>query len=264
MVRPDAGTISVTEVDAVAHPAAARRRLGLAPQRIGLTPTLTVRENLIFAGRLAGVSGSTLLRRVVEVADALGLGELLHRKAGRLSGGEQRRTHVACALVDAPPLLLLDEPTSGLDPGGRHAVLELVREQSRRGVAVCYSTHQLEEVEDLGGPVTILHRGCVVAHDSVATLVSRHGQAVVDLRFESEVVGRLDPLEAWTSARITGSTVRLTTDQPGQAIARALAALDADLSRLRSVDVSRTGLETVFLALTGESFASPDQPGAGD
>ena len=263
LVRPDAGAITVLGVDAVAHPALARRGLGLAPQRLGLTPTLTVRENLLFAGRLAGGSaaGATLGRRISEVADALGLGDLLDRKAGRLSGGEQRRTHVACALVHEPPVLLLDEPTSGVDPAGRRALLDLVRGQSSRGVAVCYSTHLLQDAEDLDGPVTILHRGRVVARDTVRALVASHGRAVIDLRFDSDVTAQLGPSAAWASADVAGRTVRLTTDEPGPAIARALAALDADLHRLRSVDVSRTGLETVFLALTGEHFATSDRMG---
>jgi ABC-2 type transport system ATP-binding protein len=263
LVRPDAGTIAVLGFDAVAHPAEARRRLGLAPQRLGLTPTLSVRENMQFAGRLAGGTGSgaTLGRRVSEVADALGLGDLLDRKAGRLSGGEQRRVHVACALVHEPPVLLLDEPTSGVDPAGRRALLELVRGQSSRGVAVCYSTHLLPDAEDLDGPVAILHRGRVVARDTVTALVARHGRSVVDLRFASEVTARLGPSAAWASAEVMGRTIRLTTDEPGPAIAQALAALDADLPGLQSVDVTRTGLETVFLALTGEHFAPSDRVG---
>ncbi|MGH9281169.1 MAG: ATP-binding cassette domain-containing protein, partial [Acidimicrobiales bacterium] len=115
LVRPDAGEISVGGVDAVANPPAARRLLGFAPQRLGLTPTMTTRENLTFFGRLARVSPSALLSRISQVAEALALTDVLDRRAGNLSGGQQRRVHVACSLVHAPPLVLLDEPTSGVD-----------------------------------------------------------------------------------------------------------------------------------------------------
>ena len=257
LVRPDAGEISVMGVDAVARPAAARRLLGLAPQRLGITPTLTVRENLVFSGCLGGVARSAARRRGDEAGEALDLTALLDRKAGSLSGGEQRRVHVACALVHGPPVLLLDEPTSGVDPLARRALIEVVGRLHRQGTAVCYSTHQLDDVEDLGASVVILHRGRVVARDQVAALVARHGQTVVELRFETEVKDPLPLSPAWARAEVAGCTVRLTTHEPGPAIAQALAALGDRAPQLRSVDVDRAGLGTVFLALTGERYPTP-------
>lgn len=260
LLRPDGGGISVMGVDALARPATARRLLGLAPQRLGITPTLTVRENLVFSGCLAGVPRPAARRRSSEAAEALGLTTLLDRKAGALSGGEQRRVHVACALVHWPPVLLLDEPTSGVDPLARRALIDVVGMLQRQGTAVCYSTHQLEDVEELGASVVMLHQGRVVARDRVTALIERHGGTVVDLRFETDLRRPLPPSPAWTRAEVTGSTVRLTTREPGPAIVQALAAL-GDQARLVSIDVDRAGLGTVFLTLTGERYPAP---GSGD
>jgi ABC-2 type transport system ATP-binding protein len=258
LVRPDAGEVEVGGLDARAHPAAARRRLGLAPQRLGLTPTFTVEQNLVFAGRLAGLSAGPARAAAREVAEALGVAHLLERVAGRLSGGEQRRVHVGCAVVHRPAVVLLDEPTSGVDPPARQAMLDLVRRLAAEGTAVCLSTHQLDEVEELGASVALLHHGRLVAHDRVAALVARHGRAVVDLRFDADVAGL--PL-AMEGLEVDGRRVRIVTDDPGRALAEVLPALAGRPPTLESVEVVRPGLATVFLALTGERYPGGDGGG---
>lgn len=256
LVQPDAGEVEVGGVDARARPAAARRLLGLAPQRLGLTPTFTVEQNLVFAARLAGCAAGPARAAAREVAEALGVEHLLGRPAGRLSGGEQRRVHVGCAVVHRPAVVLLDEPTSGVDPSAREAMLDLVRRLAAEGAAVCLSTHQLDEVEELGASVALLHHGRLVAHDRVADLVARHGQAVVDLRFDADVTGLPLVVEGM---EVHGRCVRIVTDDPARALAEVLPAMAGQPVTLESVEVVRPGLATVFLALTGERY-----PGGGD
>lgn len=263
LLRPDAGEISVMGIDVRTRPVAARRLLGLAPQRLGITPMSTVLENMVFFGGLAGGTRSVARRRALQAAEGLGLTDLLDRKAGRLSGGEQRRVHVACALVHRPPVLLLDESTSGVDPPARQALLDMVRDLHRHGTAVCYSTHQLEDVEDLGASVVILHRGQVVARDELSALLSRHARTVVDLRFDAELDRPLPRSPAWVEAEVMGAAVRLTTDEPGPAIAQVLAVMGDEGPRLQSVDVTTAGLGTVFLALTGERYPPSSAEGGG-
>jgi ABC-2 type transport system ATP-binding protein len=153
-------------------------------------------------------------------------------------------------------VVLLDEPTGGVDPYARRAMLDLVRRLAGEGAAVCFSTHQLDEVEELGASVALLHHGRVVARDAVAALVARHGKAVVDLRFDADVVG-LDV--ALGGLEVDGRRVRIVTDDPGRALAEVLPAVAGRLPGLESVEVVRPGLATVFLALTGERY-----PGGGD
>ncbi|MGH9278135.1 MAG: ATP-binding cassette domain-containing protein, partial [Acidimicrobiales bacterium] len=198
---------------------------------------------------------SALLSRISQVAEALALTAVLDRRAGHLSGGQQRRVHVACALVHAPPVVLLDEPTSGVDAAARRGLVDLVRQLSSAGAAICYSTNQITDAEDLGGSVAILNRGEIVARDEVSALVAHHGRAVVEIELDADVGGPLGPSPAWSSAEVSGGRVVLTTDAPGPAIAAALAVLGGNARRLRSVDVTKAGLETVFLALTGERYS---------
>jgi ABC-2 type transport system ATP-binding protein len=170
LLRPDAGEASV-----FGAPAGRRRAdVGLAPQAPGVYPSVRVRDNLVLFGELAGVRGQALDQRITEVAEAIGLAGLLGRRTGSLSAGEQRRLHLALALVHRPRLLLLDEPTTSLDVEATVAFLELVRHLAAEGAAICYSTNQLTEVEALGRSVAILDAGRVVAHGSLATILERH------------------------------------------------------------------------------------------
>jgi ABC-2 type transport system ATP-binding protein len=258
--RPDAGSVHVAGVDALREPHAVRAHLGLAPQELGVYPTLSVRDNLRFHGELAGLRRTALSRRVAEVADALALSGLLQRAARELSGGEARRVHTAMSVMGRPRLLLLDEPTAGADIGMRAQLLELVRTLAAEGAAVCYSTHYLPEVEQLGASIAIIDAGRIVARGPLQALVAAHSSAAVELRFE----GPPPELAEMPQARADGATLRVATEEsPAVAAARILAGLGDATRRLRAVELIEPSLETVFLELTGRRFSS-DRNGNGE
>ena len=206
LLTPDAGTVAVPG------------RPGLAPQEIGVYPSLTVRENLLaFAEvhRVPRAWASRLLEPFV-------LSALADRPAGRLSGGEQRRLHTAIALVHRPEVALLDEPTAGADTETRAAILAAVRELARDGTAVVYTTHYLPEVEALDASVALLEAGRVIASGTVASLVEQHAESTLELTFAD------------------GRVVR----RPGDS----LGSLDDGVVR---AEVIRPSLEAAYLALTG-------------
>jgi len=253
VIRPDAGTVCVGGVDALAHPHEARRLLGVAPQETGLYPTLTCRENLRFFAELAGLGRRELRRAVDSVAAALQLTDLLDRRAQYLSGGERRLLHTALALVNRPPLALLDEPTTGADVRTRAQLLQLVREIAADGSAILYSTHYLTEIEQLAASVVILDRGHVIARGTVAQLVAAHASNVVELTFEGPVPARLAGGPG-ASVVAEGSVLRVHTHDPGAATAAILADLGPRAAELRSVEVVQPSLETAYLELTGRRY----------
>lgn len=248
--RPDAGSVRVNGIDVTARPYDVRQYIGLAPQDLGIYPGVTIRENLVLFGELAGLRGRGLGSRIDEVCEALELTELEGRPAATLSGGEKRRLHTAIALLHRPPLLLLDEPTTGADVRTRLNLLEVVRGLAAEGSAVCYCTHYLGEVESLGASVAILERGRVIASGLVADLIARHGKAAVEMCFEgpAPVLG-LDDVTAPSE-----SVVRIGATNPTEVAAKALAALGAEAGRLRSIDIIHPSLESVYLELTGRRF----------
>ncbi len=248
--RADAGSVLVNGVDALAHPQQARHYIGLAPQDLGIYPVVTVRRNLELFGELAGLAKPALERQTENVAAALFLDDLLDRKAGELSGGQKRRLHTAIALLNDPPLILLDESTTGADVETRAALIELVRELARRGSAVLYSTHYLQEVEALDASVVIIESGRVIAEGSVDSLMSRNGEAVVELTFDGSPPGAVGAYEV----SVHGSVMRVSADNPGGSMADILGSLGPDAARLTGVEVIRPSLETVYLALTGHRY----------
>jgi ABC-2 type transport system ATP-binding protein len=248
--RPDAGRVEVCGIDAVRSPREVRARLGIAPQETGVYLPLRVRDNLRFFAGLAGLRRSEAAARIDEVANALGLESLLDRRAAQLSGGERRRVHTAIALLHRPELILLDEPTTGADVRTRTQILDLVRDLARAGSAVVYSTHYLQEIETLGADVAFLDRGRIVARGSLADLIERHGSSALELTFDGAV-----PLAARVEgAVVEGTTARIVAGDPAARAAQLLPALGAEARALRSVEILRPSLESVYLTVTGRRY----------
>jgi ABC-2 type transport system ATP-binding protein len=254
--RPDAGSVVIGGIDALAHPRGARRQLGLAPQDTGIYPTLTCAQNLRFFGELAGLRGRDLDREVDSIAAALQLTALLDRRGQQLSGGERRRLHTALALVHRPRLVLLDEPTTGADVQSRSQLLQFVQELAGAGSAVVYSTHYLHEVEQLDASVVIIDHGRCIARGSTAELVASHAANVVRLAFNGPAP-HIDPMSNGARVTVDGSVVNIHTDEPGAVTAGVLERLGSRARDLRSLEVIRPSLEAVFLDLTGRRY-QPD------
>jgi ABC-2 type transport system ATP-binding protein len=228
LTRPDAGRVLVGGIDVTARRRLARQLIGFAPQQLGLFLPLSLRENLRLFGRLAGLRGPRLNSRMAETAAALGLTEVLGRPVGLLSGGQQRRAQAATALLHRPGLLLLDEPTAGADPATRQALLRVVRLLAEEGTAVCYTTHYLPELSDLGATIAVAARGRVIARGSQQQMLA----------------GLPTELQA-TLSDGTRQTVR-TTDP-----SRSLSELISGGSVLRDVDIRRPSLDDLYHSLAG-------------
>ena len=251
--RADAGVVEVGGMDALARRSEVRRRIGLAPQDLGIYPVVSVRRNLQLFGRLAGLSERELRTRIDEVADALDITGLLDRQGGTLSGGQKRRLHTAIALLHRPELLLLDEATTGADVETRGHILDIVRRLAAEGSAVLYSTHYLQEVEDLNANVALLDEGRVIARGGVRDLIAAHAGAVVELTF----AGGVPDLNADGDVRVEGNRARITTSDPAGTLSTVIPRLPAGV--LDSVEILRPNLEAVYLTLTGRRYEEADK-----
>jgi len=246
-LRPaDAGRVRVAGVDALRDRRRAATHIGLAPQELGLYPTLTVVANLTLFARLAGLRGAVLRRRVHDTAERLGLQDQLTRRAAELSGGQKRRLHTGLALLHRPDLMFLDEPTVGADVPSRAGILDVVREMAAAGGTVVYTTHYLAELEQLGADIAVLHEGRIAVRGSLAEVVGRYARASVALRF----AGPPPPLEGWRADQAS-LVPDEAPDDPGRAAAAALARLGDAASGLLGVEITPPSLETAYLAITG-------------
>jgi len=172
LLRPDRGTVTLDDVPVGDDGSAVKRRIGLVPQEIALHEDMSALANLQLFGALYGVAGTLLRERCAAALDLVGLGERAGARPATFSGGMKRRLNIACALVHDPDLLILDEPTVGVDPQSRNAIFANLEELRRRGKALVYTTHYMEEVERLCDRIVIVDHGRVVAADSLAGLMS--------------------------------------------------------------------------------------------
>ncbi|MFV0523263.1 MAG: ABC transporter ATP-binding protein [Acidimicrobiales bacterium] len=246
LLRADTGTVSLDGHDAVADRQYLMARLGFVPQNLSVYPTLTVEANLRFFADLRMVPRADRNRAITRVADHLLLDQLLDRKVGQLSGGEQRRLHAAIGLLGRPRVVLLDEPTAGADAATRSHLLNAVRALAvEDGTACVYTSHYTPEIETIADRVAVLHHGKVRTWGSVESVIEAHGRTTLDLSF-------CRPVSAGAWGHHALDHVRIDTEHPSETLAKVLAELEADASALSSVDISRPSLESAYLALTEE------------
>jgi ABC-2 type transport system ATP-binding protein len=251
LVRADAGQVSVGGVDVRRDPHRARRLLAVAPQELALYVTATAGDNLRLFAALAGLRRRALRRAVDQVAEELQLTDVLGQRVGLLSGGQQRRTQAAAALVGEAPLLLLDEPTAGADPQTRAALLGVVRARAARGAAVLYTTHYLPELADLGATLAVARAGRIIARGDQDALISGL-PGELWLRLDGTARGeaglRSLPGGIARRARAVDGELRITSTEPPADLAALLSAGCTPVS----VDVRRPDIDDLYHALAPE------------
>lgn len=176
LMKPDAGSIRIDQVDALADPLAARRRMGVLPDAKGLYKRLTARENIEYFGRLQGLDEGLLKRRTDELVAALDLADIAGRRSEGFSQGQRVKTAIARALVHAPANVLLDEPTNGLDVMATRAMRRFLFGLRDAGHCVLFSSHIMQEVAALCDRIVVIARGRVVADGSPDELRAQTGQ----------------------------------------------------------------------------------------
>jgi ABC-2 type transport system ATP-binding protein len=174
LLRPSSGTVRLFGRDVTADPAAHRGLFGLVPQETALYGSLTARENLMYFGRMQGLSGGRLAQRVQKVLALLELQSEDRRRVDAFSGGLKRRLNLGVALLDEPPLLILDEPTVGIDVQSRHSILTGLSRLNESGLTLVYTSHYMEEVERLCPVVAIMDHGRVLEQGRRDELLVRH------------------------------------------------------------------------------------------
>ncbi len=189
VLKPDAGSASINDVDVVAHPLSARRALGVLPHGAGLYPQLTTRENIAYFGRLHGIHEPALSARVDQLIARLDLEEIAERRAKGFSQGQRTKVALARALVHRPKNLLLDEPTNGLDVMSTLALRNWLAELKGRGHCIVLSSHIMQEVAALCDDIVIVAHGRVVAQGTTETLRARFGNKSLEEIFVETVAG---------------------------------------------------------------------------
>ena len=233
-----------------------RRQIGVGTQDLAVYGELTARENLRFVGKLYGLRGGELARRVDEVLAAVGLTENADQRAGTFSGGMKRRLNLGVAIVHEPRLLLLDEPTTGVDPQSRNHIFEQVRSLNAAGVTVIYTSHYMEEVQALCRRIGILDHGKLIACDALEALLHTLPGSI-RLRVAggaAAVRGRVAVLPGVEVTAARGETLELQCTDVPRALLAVVAILNELNVELLGLETHEPDLERVFLHLTGRAL----------
>ena len=262
--RPDSGKASVAGADVLSSPNEVRRRIGVVAQGSGVDPVATGRENLMLQGRVYGMRGAALRRRVDELLERFRLAKAADRPARTYSGGMQRRLDIALGMIHSPQVLFLDEPTTGLDPEVRADMWEMIRRLvTDDGLTVLLTTHYMDEADRLADRVAIVDGGRVVAEGTPEALKSDlEGDAVHIELAEPQAADRARDLLSRVTAngtQVEGKTVRARVRAGAEAVPRILTALDGAGIAVASVTVSRPSLDDVYFRHTGRSLAAAEE-----
>ena len=173
LVAPDSGEVIIAGRRLGGDTDPAKRRIGLVPQDLALYDELSARDNLRFFGALYRLSGAALDEAIRQSLELVELSDRARDRVGTYSGGMKRRLNLAAGLLHDPDILLLDEPTVGVDPQSRNAIFDNLDALKRRGKALLYTTHYMEEAERLADRIVVIDHGAVIADDTIAALIGR-------------------------------------------------------------------------------------------
>jgi len=260
LLEPSAGDASIAGHSIRRQPMEVKRVIGVVPQEIALYEDLSARENLMFWGRMAGMSGAALKRRVDEVLAQIGMREKSNQRVKTYSGGMKRRVNIGVGLLHQPRILFMDEPTVGIDPQSRRNILDSIKELNRQGMTILYTTHYMEEAEELSHRVGIIDHGQLIALGAQAELTKMIGQQDT-LRLHLAEGADAEALAA--ALRTLPNVLQVSTrdrelillvPEAETAISPVIVKADQLQVKVRSVDMQEPNLEAVFLHLTGRAL----------
>ena len=257
LLPPSGGTARVAGCELATQQDRIRERIGYVGQAGGSDREITGRTELVFQGRLYGMSTQAAHRRAAELIEMLELEGAADRKTGTYSGGQKRRLDIGMGLVHSPELLFLDEPTTGLDPQSRARVWDEVRRMHERGTTVFLTTHYLDEVDALCDRIAIIDYGKIVAEGSPEELKRAIAGDVVNFTIAGDQQRALDLVKDQDfvrEARLENGSVHLYVDRGEVAMPAILRLLDAARMQLMTVELHRPSLDDVFLRQTGRSL----------
>jgi linearmycin/streptolysin S transport system ATP-binding protein len=258
LLPPTSGRVSILGHDIVIDGLGARRQLGIVPQELALYEDLSAKDNLAYWGAAYGMSGDVLKRRVLDVLERIGLADRAREPVKRYSGGMKRRLNFGCGVVHQPKVLLLDEPTVGVDPQSRVRLLELVREEVAAGTCVLYTTHYMEEAQDLCERLAIIDRGKLLAIgtlDELRRLIGERDIVRLSGRFVPDAVRtELTRVEGIEVVSADPLMLMLAAEAASRKLPAIFAAVAASGGDVQETSLSQPSLESLFIKLTGRAL----------
>ncbi len=261
LLAPDEGDALIGGFSIRRQPRQVRQIIGVVPQEIALYEDLSATENLRFWGRMLGLRGRTLKLRVAEALELADLQDRAREKVRTFSGGMKRRLNIAVGLLNRPRILFLDEPTVGIDPQSRRRILDTIQRLNQQGLALLYTTHYMEEAQEISHRIGIIDHGELIAEGEMDALIR-----AVDVHESIQLTLETAPLQPQAlekdllalpgvqAIRSQGKTLTMQVDASDRRLAPLLAYLHQQGMHTRRIEIHEPNLEAVFLKLTGRAL----------
>ena len=259
LLKPTAGTVTVNGFDIVGEAKKAKQSLGVEPQELAIYEDFSARDNLGYWGAAYGLKGQELKSRVAYVLERIGLQDRAGDLPKNYSGGLKRRLNFGCGLVHEPEILLLDEPTVGVDPQSRERLFNLIKEERDKGTCVLYTTHYMEEAENLCDELAIIDHGKIIAAGTLKDLRAQVGESDI-----IQLSGTFDPIAVEAALLglpiateilvLSAGTLVLAIEEAAAQLPAVLEAVSSTEAEIRETRLTEPNLESLFLKLTGSEL----------
>lgn len=258
LTKLDGGDIKIFGKSIRTHEMAIKREIGVVPQEIAVFEDLSAYENLHYFGRLYGLRGTLLKERIEEALTFTGLMERSKESPKKFSGGMKRRLNIACAILHHPKLIIMDEPTVGIDPQSRNHILQSIKELNRMGSTIIYTSHYMEEVEEICTNIAIMDHGRIIAagtKDELKALAATEEKASIELSTVNyTIVDEIKRIAGVKECLLQDKQLQVISKKNSKNLSTIIERVFANDSEIISLNMEKPTLEGVFLTLTGRSL----------
>ncbi|AJC26117.1 MULTISPECIES: ABC transporter ATP-binding protein [Bacillus] len=258
LLKPSGGDILFLGKDIFKYSKATKMNIGIVPQDLAIYEELNAYENVKFFAGLYGLRGAALKERVEEALTFVGLSDKHKYLPKHFSGGMKRRLNIACALAHRPKLIIMDEPTVGIDPQSRNYILQSVKKLNEMGCTIIYTSHYMEEVEEICTRIAIIDHGKVIAEgtkEQLTSIITDTKDVVIELSSGNGIsLGDIQELPGVRAATLEENSVKISSDTGVNNLNRLIRYFMDKGIEIRSLQEQAPDLETVFLTLTGRSL----------
>lgn len=258
LMLPNNGSIFIGGIDLIKNPVKSKAMIGLVPQELAIIEHLTPYDNLEYFGALYGLKGKLLKERINEALDIAGLTEVKKKKVKKLSGGMKRRLNIVIAMIHHPKILILDEPTVGVDTQSRNYIFSILKKLSKeQNTTIIYTSHYMEEVENLCSKIFIIDEGREIAFGDktyLKSLVFSSSKLLFDIKnISANLIYDLKSVDGVLSVNENEDSLMLSVDN-SFVLSKALSIIEKNDASIVKISYDDYSLEDVFLSLTGKSL----------